>query len=573
MKYTILVFCFVICLNSCKGKQVETTTDTDYFELVRPAFSGEQAYKTTAYVEQFWRIAGNTGFNKSIYHIVEGLESAGFKELSKAKAEDRLVYRIEKRPMNRPTWEPVDGSVHIVGQDNALLSFATNRNMIYFNSTSTPPDGITAPVIQIKDVTDLDKQNLKDKIVYTTLSAYRIYKKVFAEKGALGIITYNNPAYLQPKKNATSIQFRGLPASETKAWGIALSYAAKTNLDDALSKGAVQLKVQITTKMYTSEELTVVADVKGTELPDERLVFSAHVQEPGANDNASGVGTQLEMAQLTAKLLQAKKIDLKRTLSYLWGDEIISTRRYIKEDSVRAKGIKWGISLDMVGETTAVTGGSFLIEKMPDPSAIWTRGNDKHSEWGGSPMQLEDMQPHYLNDFIIDQFQKQGTYANWEVNTNPFEGGSDHTPFLKANIPGLLLWHFTDQFYHTDNDRLDKVSQTTMKNVGTAALVSALTLINANETTGKEFIHLLSNAATKRLQAEYELSAKLLANGTTTAEQEIKILSTWEDWYLKSIASIADVENNPSESFLNAISKAKKTVSKGSKAHIEALKK
>ena len=34
------------------------------------------------------------------------------------------------------------------------------------------------------------------------------------------------------------------------------------------------------------------------------------------------------------------------------------------------------------------TGGTFLIEKMPDPSAIWTRGNDKHTEWGGRKLKL-----------------------------------------------------------------------------------------------------------------------------------------------------------------------------------------
>lgn len=54
------------------------------------------------------------------------------------------------------------------------------------------------------------------------------------------------------------------------------------------------------------------------------------------------------------------------------------------------------------------------------------------------------MKPHYFNDFIINTFKQQGEFANWKVNNNPFEGGSDHTPFLRADIPGLLLWHFTD---------------------------------------------------------------------------------------------------------------------------------
>ena len=49
---------------------------------------------------------------------------------------------------------------------------------------------------------------------------------------------------------------------------------------------------------------------------------------------------------------------------------------------VKNTTIKWGISLDMVGENTDITGGTFLIEKMPDPSAIWTRGNDKTLRMG-----------------------------------------------------------------------------------------------------------------------------------------------------------------------------------------------
>src|SRR5690606_30754102 len=109
--------------------------------------------------------------------------------------------------------------------------------------------------------------------------------------------TYDNPSYLQPEKNTTSIQFRSIPLnSKLKPWAIALSYQAKERLKESLSNGPITLNVQIETKIYESEELTIVADIKGNKLPNERLVFSAHVQEPGANDNATGVGVALEMA-------------------------------------------------------------------------------------------------------------------------------------------------------------------------------------------------------------------------------------------------------------------------------------
>lgn len=555
IKKTVLFLsvCALI-LSSCKA---QTNSNESYFDIVRPLFTGNKAYETTAYVEQFWRVPGNTGFNKSIYRIIENLEASGYVNEDEAHEQQRLVYRLEKRPMKNPTWEPVHAELSIVGISEPLLKFETNRNMIYQNASSTPEGGVVAEIIHIESLNDFKTKDVSGKIVFAEMSPYRLYDGAIIQGKALGMITYNNPDYLQPEKNVTSIQFRSMRYKEgLNTWGIALSYQAKEILKNALSKGPVKTKVNIQTKLYPSEELTVVASIKGTDLANESLVFSAHVQEPGANDNASGVGTQLEMAMLSAKLIKENKVNIKRTLTFLWGDEITSTRRYIEENNGKSTTIKWGISLDMVGENTDVTGGSFLIEKMPDPSAIWTRGKDKHTEWGGRSLKEKDMTPHYLNDFIIKTFKEQGEFANWKVETNPFEGGSDHTPFLKADIPGLLLWHFTDQFYHTDNDRIDKVSQETLKNVGTGALASAFTLLNADKGFGTQLINTTMTAAKTRLNDEFALSNTAINEGADSKEQ-LTILNTWHNWYSDTLDTIKDVEPSKNTELDSAIQKAK----------------
>ena len=554
MKRSIILS--ILCFSFLTGcSQHSEEKPVDYFSLIRPNFTGKTAYETTDFVEDYWRVVGNTGFNKTIYLIADSLQAAGYILEENAKAEDQLTYRIEKRAMDNQTWEPISASLQIASEEKPFLLSATNRNMTYLNSASTPKEGIKAEVVWIKSIEDLNNTSVKDKVVFAEMSVRRLYKLV-VEKGAIGIITYDNPDYLQPEKNKTSIQFRRLSSQDNgNFWGIALSYEAKDKLKTQLQKGKTEVLVNIQTKRYPSEELTIVANIKGSVLPDERLVYSAHIQEPGANDNATGVGAQLEMAKTAAKLFAERKIEFDRTMTFLWGDEIISTRRYIEEDSKRAKGIKWGISLDMVGENTAVTGGTFLIEKMPDPSAIWTRGKDKHSEWGGEVLSIDEMKPHYLNDFILSTFKKQGKHANWVVETNPFEGGSDHTPFLKANIPGLLLWHFTDQFYHTDNDRIDKVSQETLKNVGTAALVSGLELVNAKFDFALNQISNLERRAIERLEEEHQLSLKAIKTGKKI-EDEIIILKTWEDWYKKAISTVNDVVPKTDDTVSDAIKKA-----------------
>lgn len=536
----LLGLCFII--TGCNSETDEKTTSTpDIQELIQSQITGDLAYETTAYVEQFWRVVGNAGFDSSIYKIVQHLESAGYVVEGQATANDRLTYRLEKRPLERPTWEPVNASLAFVGDPTPILNYGSNRNMIAMYSHSTVPEGVNAEVVWLKDIADMEDTDVKGKIIYIEADPRKVYDQAVIEGGAIGLLTYNNPDYLQPSKNTTSIQFRRIPYNaDVKAWCIPLSYQANKVLKSKLMEGAVSVTAKVETRIYESAELTVVADIRGSDKPQERMVFSAHVQEPGANDNASGVGAQVEMAKVAAGLVTSGDFDPKRTLTFLWGDEIVSTRRYVQEDETRASGIKWGISLDMVGENTTITGGSFLIEKMPDPSAIWTRGNDEHTEWGASEMTLEDMQPHYLNDIAFGYALDQSQRASWPVKTNPYEGGSDHVPFLRADIPSVLFWHFTDQYYHTDNDRLDKVSKTTLKNVATVALSLAATLVNADASTAFTILNQVKSAGLARLEEELKQSKIAIQEGSSI-EAETEIIQAWGDWYSDALATVVDM--------------------------------
>lgn len=524
--------------------QKESPREKEYFTQLRKTFVADNAYQTVAFVEQRWRIAGNTGFNESIFHVEKILQQAGYVRETTGETDAVLTYRIEKRPMQRPTWEPVNAQLFIDGESKPLLEFVTNRNMLAINSASTGAAGVTGELVDIGKATDkdLEGKDFTGKILMADGGIGAAYTKAM-KVGALGALAYSLPGYTQPEKHVNSIQFQGIryePDSTKRKWGILLSTAARKRLKEALTKGLVKLRVVTEARAYASEELTLVANVRGTVKPAERFVFSAHVQEPGANDNATGVGTLAEMARVTAALLKAGKINPHRTITFLWGDEIISTNRYIKDDTVRAKGIKWGLSLDMVGEDVQKTGGSFLIEKMPDPSAIWTRGNDKHSEWGGSPLKESDMFPHYFNDLLLNRCLQESKVTGWVVNTNPFEGGSDHTPFLQAKIPGLLMWHFTDVYYHTDGDRLEMVSAEEMKHVGVSALATAYLLSDADGKTAIALINDITGNALVRLQTECALGKANIEKGGDAATEK-HILEVWRDWYVAAIGAMEDI--------------------------------
>jgi len=528
---------------------------------VRGELSGERALATTAFVAQYWRLPGNSGFNASLSRVAAILDSAGFVPEERAPAGTRLTYRIERRSMRgRPTWEPLDGSLTIVGHAEPILRYVTNRHMLGMYSTSTPPGGVEGELVDVGKGTsaDFSRTSVAGKIVMGESSLRRLWTEAVKQRGALGVLAYSMPGYTRPEVNRTSIQFSGIPWDSTlPGWGIPLSFSAREALRAAMARGPVRVRAELSTRLYHADELTLVAEVKGSRVAANRFVFSAHVQEPGANDNASGVAALAEMARTLAVLVRQKRQNPGRTITFLWGDEIASTNRFLKEDSLRTSGVMWGMSLDMVGEDARRTGGTFLIEKMPDPSAVWTRGEDRHTEWGSAPLTVAQLTPHYFNDFVLNRCLDHANGSDWTVRTNPYEGGSDHVPFLQAGKPGLLLWHFTDQFYHTDGDRIGNVSAPELKNVGVCALTAALGLASADGETARFVAAEVEQAAVERLEREAALGAVLVTR-ESTRDKELEILRAWADWYRGALDHIREIEiGGSSEATLRRINAAK----------------
>ena len=536
--------------------------------------SGTRALSTVAFVEQYFRLPGNRGFDLAIDTVAALLRAAGYVPEANAKSTDRLVYRVESRPMSAPAWTPEQAELTIAGRRAPLQQWATNHNMIAINSWSTPDSGVTARLINVGKATDaeLATLDLTGAIAFLDGNPRSAYLRIM-QRGARGVLaTQTLPAYNQQTKHPTAIQFTSVP-NDTVHHGFVLfvSSVTRDSLRVALAAGPVQVHARVTTRFESRPERTVVAEIRGSTRPQERFVYSAHVQEPGANDNASGVGLLAEMARTAALMVKRGQVNPARTLTFLWGDEIRSTDRFLKEDSVRRAGVKWGMSLDMVGENTDRTGGTFLIEKMPDPSAVWVRGDDQHSEWGGRPIAASEIRAYWFNDFVRQRCLDRAAATGWVVKSNPFEGGSDHTPFLTARIPAVLLWHFTDQFYHTDRDRIENVSATTLANVGNCALSTGLLATAGTAAITSAAITELATVAEQALRTQGQLSRTAVTGGAAVAAERT-ILETWRDYYVTALSKVTDLAIAPGD-FDSAIRTAQERVRRTADAVLSALEK
>ena len=206
------------------------TQIANYFKLTRSNFNEKNALATTAFVEKYFRVPGNTGFNASIHYVEDILKKAGYVEQKANEFEAPLTYRIEKRPMKRNTWEPVDASITILGENQPIQAFKTNRNMIPINCPSTVAGGVTAEVVFVGKGTanELSGKDFKGKIIFVEGAAGRLVS-VAAKEGAIGVMGYSMPKYNQPEIHQTSISF-GSMQPNAGIWSLLLSYATKEKL-------------------------------------------------------------------------------------------------------------------------------------------------------------------------------------------------------------------------------------------------------------------------------------------------------------------------------------------------------
>ena len=326
-------------------------------------------------------------------------------------------------------------------------------------------------------------------------------------------------------------------------------------------------------------QAVTMAEIKGASKPDERVIICAHVQEPGSNDNATGVASLLGLATALKKMVDSGAIARpERTITFLWGDEMnLATLWLNSHPDEKAKVIS-ALDMDMVGEDPDKTGGVMRIEKTPDPSAKYNytldtlpwetdsyydetfadpdgqfiRLPDSHTLWGAGSYEGMFQEGFFLNDLYMYAAQGVINYhdSGFRVDVCPYEGGSDHSRFLAQNVPALLTWHFTDYTYHSSVDTLNMSSAREMENVSITTMATALMIANAtdgNEALALEILGTVMMAALDRFDMEQANTENhriyTLAHGKDFAAalaNEKEVLQAWADWYKEALASPAE---------------------------------
>ena len=195
----------------------------------------------------------------------------------------------------------------------------------------------------------------------------------------------------------------------------------------------------------------VIADIPGTEKPDEFVIVGGHIDSwdgaTGATDNGTGVATTLE----AARLLKKAGVQPRRTIRFmLWSGEeqgLLGSAAYVKAH----KELLPKISAVLVHD-----GGTNFLSGIGATDAIY---NDFEQVF--TP--VKELEPK--------------TYP-FVVNKVPGlrGGGSDHASFLAADVPGFFWGQRggTAKYQHTHHTQYDTYDQAIPDYQRHSALVVAM---------------------------------------------------------------------------------------------------
>ncbi len=284
--------------------------------LQQAALSDEYALKQVAYLCNNIgpRLSGSPQAARSVEYVADELRKLG------------LEVRLEKVMV--PHW--VRGiETGELTQFPGMASGTTQKVVLTAlgGSVATPAAGITAPVVVVNnfdELTALGEAKVKGKIVLFNVkfddqlaaqgNGLDAYGQAVAYRGGGASAAAKLGAVAALNRSAGGKAYR-LPHTGGLRYadGIAQIPAAAVAYEDAemiahlASQGEVKLKLVMTPQtLPDAESANVIADLKGSEFPDQVIIVSGHLDSwdlgTGAIDDAAGVAVAMQVANLCKQL-------------------------------------------------------------------------------------------------------------------------------------------------------------------------------------------------------------------------------------------------------------------------------
>lgn len=249
----------------------------------------------------------------------------------------------------------------------------------------------------------------------------------------------------------------------------------------------VEARIAMTNNSDPIKARNVIATLKGSELPDEKIIIGGHLDSwdlaTGAIDNGIGSFAILDIA----RAFKASKLTPKRTIQFVMfmGEEqgLLGSSHMVdeavKDGSI--ENIKYMFNIDMGGNPIGVNAGG----KVNDTTFFKSIGTD-----------IIAIDTIYKNKFS----NRSGLH-------------SDHQPFMLEGVPILSITSNLDRSiygcYHSDCDDFNLVNETHIRNTARFGTMILYALANAEKLPADK----MDSETTKQFMIDNKLEEALRIAG------------------------------------------------------------
>ena len=503
--------------------------------------SGETAKRNLEVLATYHRQRGSKGFHAAAELVAARLREYGLNDVAilEFPADGKIFYGTQR---SRPAWDAEVGELWererleqppcptpeamvkqaekvgaLIAVDcikpipaKLIASYAAEPVVLAEDSESAE---VTAELVDVGEGTkesDYAGKDVKGKIVLVEASPGAAQELAVGKFGAAGLVSY-----AQNQKNAwwgeddNLIRWGHLETfSEHKTFAFMVSLKTARGFRERLARGErITLHAVVKAGQHAGNYEVVTATIPGADpkLKEEEIAFSCHLdhQRPGANDNASGCVTILEVARTLNKLIgEGKLARPARTIRFIFPPEIEGTLAllnglgYIENppherqpgeapkallpmkpfERDLAKRIKAVVHMDMVGGGPA-TKAVFHVTRGPMslPSFVhdvaWA-----FAEWVNEESYKFAATGKAEYPLVAPEGGKEPLLAEYSAYTM----GSDHDVYQDSSfgIPAIYMNDWPDRYIHTNFDTAANIDPTKLKRAAFIGAASAYFLAN-----------------------------------------------------------------------------------------------
>jgi len=437
-------------------------------------FSGQRALGQACEQHRIERFFTFPNFERSAERVAEQLRLAGLEdvEVEDFPADGKTTWS-GWRAMT--AWDVESARLRMTSPRRALLADWTLKpaSLVMYSG----PCEVEAEVVEWNGELEAD---LSGKLPFTRHRINDVYPQM-QRLGVTGILSDfigTLPGVRDPFDLPDEVRWEnsGLRPANGAAWGFMLTPRQGEMLRGLLRRDKVRIRAEIRSRVYDGLFKSATGVLRGAELPDEEVLFCSHLYEPGANDNASGVGVGLELARcLCAAIASGDLPRPRRTIRFLFNWEGYGLMAWFEKH--RDRSILGGLNIDEIGVDQS-KGRSVTHLFMPPASNASCIG---------------DLVQHLCGEILSPQVRWKPVADRAEIINDTIT--SD--PNINAVMPCLI--QYPSRYYHSSGDVPETLSAEVMERFGLLSGTHLSFLANAGPREGGYLAQVAMHACRQKL--------------------------------------------------------------------------